>query len=132
MREIKFRAWSLERNSMIYPDNNGWYDGVFRHENGHLQTVQLATVVKDKRLVALQYTGLKDKNGREIYEGDVVKGHYYAYGKARRFIGEVKFIGVAFKVVGVKQYRGMHQELDRLYATIGNIYENPELLEETK
>lgn len=75
-----------------------------------------------------RFTGLQNQNGVDIYEGDVVKGHYWEQGKEYRFIGQVKLLGCVFKVVGVKQYYGMHQELHRLYEVIGNIFENPELL----
>jgi uncharacterized phage protein (TIGR01671 family) len=76
----------------------------------------------------MQYTGLKDKNGKEIYEGDVLKGHYWNYGKERRFIGKVVYGMHGFKLVGVKQYLGMAQDFNSLYEIIGNSYENPELI----
>lgn len=73
-------------------------------------------------------TGLKDKNGKLIWENDMVKGAYFVNGKEHRFIGKVGYVGSAFKVVGVKQYSGMRQELHSVYAIIGNIFDNPELL----
>nr|DAG24363.1 MAG TPA: YopX protein [Caudoviricetes sp.] len=75
-----------------------------------------------------QCTGLKDKNGKLIWENDMVKGAYFVNGKEHRFIGKVGYVGSAFKVVGVKQYSGMRQELHSVYAIIGNIFDNPELL----
>jgi uncharacterized phage protein (TIGR01671 family) len=79
-----------------------------------------------------RFAGIKNQNGVEIYEGDVAKGAYWKNGKEFRFIGQVKFLGTEFEVVGVKQYYGMHQELHPLYEVIGNIYNNPELLEDYK
>lgn len=76
-----------------------------------------------------QCTGLKDRNGKLIWENDMVKGAYFVNGKEHRFIGKVGYVGSAFKVVGVKQYSGMRQELHSVYAIIGNIFDNPELLE---
>lgn len=82
----------------------------------------------DKNTIC-QCTGLKDKNGTLIWENDVVKGKYYDKGKSHRHIGQVKYTGESYKVVGVKQYTGYHARLDGSYEVIGNIFDNPELLE---
>ena len=76
-----------------------------------------------------QCTGLKDKNGKLVFENDIVKGKYYDNGKSHRHIGQVKYIYEAYKVVGVKQYTGYHAHLDGSYEVIGNIFDNKELLE---
>ncbi|QQP10767.1 hypothetical protein FJQ98_16095 [Lysinibacillus agricola] len=75
-----------------------------------------------------EFTGLKDKNSKDIYEGDVTKGHLWRKGKGYRHVGRVAYVHSAFKVRGVKQYFGMDDELNMTYEIIGNIYENPEML----
>ncbi len=60
MRELKFRAWDIASKKMFYPDTeDGW--GI---DNGRLHLLP--------NTILMQYTGLKDKNGVEIYEGDKV------------------------------------------------------------
>lgn len=144
MREIKFRAWSIERKLMIYPDSNGWYEGAFRHENGHLQIIQLSTVVKDERLIALQYTGLKDKNDKKIFEGDIVSLELEAknecsYTRKSKITFNDDF--ACFYLEDLEPSRDLWDETptadgpiayfveeEHEFEVIGNIYENPELL----
>lgn len=73
----------------------------------------------------MQFTGLKDKNGREIYGGDVVKGYNRVFENVS-YRYEVAFLNgcYMFGNWNAHEYFNKHQEME----VIGNIYENPELL----
>ncbi len=117
-REIKFRAWDIVTMKMA--------TGVVIHENG----MAFTNDGQGDEVILMQYTGLKDKNGKEIYEGDVVELH-----GTRRL--EVHFFGGAFGwtgMMGVDDFIPFSRDrirLEKLLSwtqVIGNIHENPELL----
>jgi uncharacterized phage protein (TIGR01671 family) len=115
MRQLKFRAWDSYAEQMYFGGLELLLTmGVLNIKHRSWQTQQKDSV----RL--LQYTGLKDKNGKEIYEGDVVKTSYKtAYGKLD-VVERVIFGGAAFYPVSTRP--------GDTWEVIGNIYENPELL----
>lgn len=98
--------------------------------------------------VLMQYTGLKDKNDKEIYEGDIIEIKYkeYAFDGStlidRCIKGYIDYHYLSFDICigehdGIKTYSCFVQEMmlvdnfiDEEWEVIGNIYENPELLEE--
>ena len=114
MREIKFRAWDDVEKRMYY-GNTEQFDDMLGFRFQHFET--------DKP-VYMQYTGLKDKNGREIYEGDILKCELY--------FGAVEWIE-DWAMFAINNDR---LESLILWASvseiIGNIYENPELLKGEK
>lgn len=130
MRGIKFRLWEKELKAMITVDNSDQFlislDGrVF--DTGFTFSHQAEYC---KGMVPMLFTGL-DKNGAEVYDGDVIKGRLDLGGKLKRFIGVVDVNLPYVTVKGVKQYswKVCHSISDvRLFEVIGNIYENPELL----
>ena len=151
MREIKFRAWDKEAGEMIYSDQE--YDSCFfEFKEGRLSAFTILETAEgnlhepphtySEELDYLdQFTGLFDKNGKEIWEGDILKMN----GGADNIFVEIGFEKGCFiaKVPWLKDsfpelYRyTFFAELDKdkmfkdcvLTEVIGNIYENPELLE---
>lgn len=100
MREIKFRAWNKKENRM-FKVGQIEFDYL---EQGRYEDIEF-----------MQYTGLKDKNGKEIYEGDIVNQE-------------------GLDTNSVVEYRGAQFTYGERLAfpnviVVGNIYENPELLD---
>lgn len=119
MKEIKFRAWDgLTKkitNYQICDDMVLFFD---KHKGCWLKN-------QKDRFVLIQYTGLKDKNGKEIYEGDIV---VWIDSDGNKRQNKVFFERGAFRICNSYFEISEYGELE----VIGNIYENPELLEEEK
>jgi len=141
MIEIEFRAWDTKNKVMIYEDE---------YASSHHWMTWTGRVYKNGLLlpyIMMQFTGIYDKNSKEIYEGDIV-----------RIIDWPQKWSVSFLVIeywqdlaywGLKRFKIVNPEciytgeivrggfefqriMDKKYEVIGNIYENPELLEEIK
>lgn len=117
MREIKLRAWDTEKKVMTV---------------GNTDLSFVGDCWQDLDFPLMQYTGLKDKNGVEIYEGDILR--IYWYGDQ---IGIVSFNDDNFgSVLGWNMLKPNGEAIEYYYGrpptdedvVIGNIYENPDLL----
>lgn len=133
-REIKFRLWSKISKKFI-ETNNPNLEFVINN-NGYLYSIENfygeIYVLPQMDIEVLQFTGLQDRNGKEIYEGDILK-YNFPYDERLKHISLVKFVETEASF-GLKDIYGDEIPLYRIAANnyfeiIGNIYENPELLE---
>ena len=125
-REIKFRAWDKKQKKMFYGVSTGtikvWDENapLLSHEFGY-----------SKDCIFEQYTGLKDKNSKEIYEGDIV---YDIYTGDEVFIVGWDKDKASFMLADTADYPMAYfdeYELDKDLEVIGNIHENKELWSES-
>lgn len=118
MNDIKFRAWNKNDKIMVYSKEDGYDDEKW---GGTVEIVN-NSFKDNENYEWLQYTGLKDKNDKEIYEGDIVK--IISFDNKVVTIDEIKFTKGSWKV---NDYY-LH-EINYKIEVVGDIYENPQLLE---
>ena len=124
MREIKFRTWLKEERKMVNVET--LFIGINRLCFGNSKTEDLF-FGDFEEVELMQYTGLKDKNGKEIYEGDI----YHVGDKNIRYLVVWFNSGFEGKQLRSTSYAGLKSWAKDI-EILGNIYENPELLEENK
>ena len=126
VREIKFRAWLKDEKRMAKVHEVSFFDD---------KVFTIATIdnfYADDEFKLMQSTGLKDNNGVEIYEGDIVKHKYMCDGI---FYTEAVIYDKNYASFGLKANSGtifyfveLNDDALSSLEVIGNIYENPELL----
>lgn len=138
MREIKFRAWDNDKKTMVYGVEK-FYDslGTFYDGNGkELDIYQDTSLWRfssfgsllENKIPIMQYTGIKDKNGREIYDGDILNRgaliHSVRWDRLRNSWNiSSESTMITFQIInGALSWDESNIEI------IGNIYENKELL----
>jgi len=138
MREIKFRAWDKITKKYFYSGTLDNGDILVIHLDGEIE-ISSDDTYKPEDFIIEQFTGLRDNNGREIYEGDIVscdKIHIRDMSDPDPFtrrIGWNEDAGalVFFMMDGrphASGYTYCKNNLETIFHIIGNIHENPELL----
>lgn len=116
----KFRAWDREGEVMCEVDVIGFSEGAVTISNENVKYYHLGI----NEIELMQYTGLKDKNGAEIYEGDIV-AYIDKHGQKR--IGKINYANAKYYIGNFETlgYAGERYELE----VIGNIWEDGDLLD---
>ncbi|MCK5602923.1 hypothetical protein KAR91_13660 [Candidatus Pacearchaeota archaeon] len=129
MNRFKFRAWDTFTKKMIFEGFHvigevTCFNGIEQYGDEHPNPKYESSLMRLNDFVLMQCTGLKDKNGKEIYEGDIIANNLVK--------GQIVFDGGSYKLL----YPNNEKVEFVLYVPtltfeiIGNIYENPEIMED--
>lgn len=142
MREIKFRVWLIKEKKLVDVAILDLQNEQIKYQYKHDDLITSGREFL-RNVVLEQYTGLKDQNGKEIYEGDIIRKvenvenprthNYYKKPRYYEDKGVVEFHDGCFDFTS-KKYRGQmrcyYRENTINFEVIGNIHDNPELLKE--
>ena len=140
MREIKYQAWDKKDKEMLQ-DIQDYFDcdgcaNEYGQDMLNQGIQKFGDFIKSKRFEVREYTGLKDKNGKEIYEGDILEIDDKEHDSGPYSVQSIGWNGFYLNGDGHGSPQVMQWNLDGspepTTEVIGNIYENPELLEAKK
>ena len=141
MREYKFRVWDTENKEMLKVQELDFED-TFYGGRLSIRTDQYNDYFDIEDMILMQYTGLKDKKQKEIYEGDIIDFSYDMFvGNFDTFVakGKVVFEEGAFYIEVFENERTTKDEVYLLYSinldtieVIGNVWEDSDLLNDNK
>jgi len=120
-KEIKFRAWDKKEKRMSYMENNGIFRKAYKSDIAGWQDCGLGLLLQKynrKEIKLQQGTGLKDKNGKMIFEGDIVKAEMINPNTGETHAEKI--------IANLCMEFGLYEYLQG--EVIGNIYENKKLL----
>lgn len=130
MRDIKFRVWDNENKEMLKVQELD-FESTFYGGRIAIRTDQYNDYFDTEDMILMEYTGLKDKNGKEIYEGDIIQYDDIHKGVVEYSEEYAQFI---LKETGsiADEYEALGEFNIKVFEILGNIYDNPELLEEKR
>lgn len=138
MRELKFRVWDKRYNHFTKPETYDYLCYAIKSDGEllHVAIKDICRKAEQEELLIQQFTGLKDKNGREIYEGDLV--NFYIPGQAHgperedfkneEVWWDIDSAGFVFGKSYYDGWHGLHPYEIKDIEIVGNIFENPELI----
>lgn len=134
MREIKFRFWNQEDNKMIYNAEETYDYGA---SGVPIMEENLGLLLKNSGEYIMQYVGIKDKDGKEVYEGDIILKRCEYNRQTYECWYEVIYNETGFYLKLINSYADVKSGVvvsfpyGEIYV-VGNIYENPELWKDKK
>ena len=132
MREIKFRAWLKEDEKMANVETMDFTDKSIQYlKRSEIINVYILRRESFDDVELMQYTGLKDKNGKEIYEGDIL----FFRDENMKYIVVWQDAAFIIKSIEIRKYSEKMYWLDDTEICceiVGNIYENKKLLVENE